>query len=287
MTPRLTVIRPKQRSFLRLTRARARDGWRVFRSKRDGYEIAIAAYQVARVERFGSEDPDEWHALAVGELYEDDAGVHAVVRDFIPNDWADRGPSHVHVSPLAEFRVRELAAGLHRGSTPLGIIHTHPGYTTRYSATDRAEFWRDPHAVSIIVDPTDEPTIAVYRGSEGERLVERTADVSVSRGSDSQPMVTPVTHTRRSRSARQRRTRSRTAAVGLTLAASALAVIFALRVWTRLDRMQGNLFRATAAVHALEARLEAQVHPVPPPSPSTIPQSTESGAMCLDDSSSW
>lgn len=153
-------------------RQRVRDGWRVFRSRETGYQIAIPTYQIRRVEAIGKRERDEWYALVVGELCRDDDGVHAVVRDLIPNEWAERGRAHVHIGAGAEVQVRRLASDLHPDLVPLGNLHTHPRYGTRPSGTDRAEFWSDPHSVSIIVDPSDRPTLGVYRGREGEKLEE-------------------------------------------------------------------------------------------------------------------
>ena len=155
-----------------LSRQVARDGWRIFRSQQTGFEIAIPAHQIARVEAIAKRERNEWYALAVGEVHADEAGVHSVIRDFVPNEWAERGRAHVHMGADAEGRVRELARELHPCLRSVGNLHTHPRYSTRPSGTDREEFWQDAHSVSIIVDPFDSPTIAVYRGAEGEQLLE-------------------------------------------------------------------------------------------------------------------
>ena len=171
MSPRVIIVGDPPRVSER-TRGEARDGWRLFRSLRDGFEVAIPVYQILRIEDIGRRDHDEWHAVAVGEVFRDDHGSHTVIRDFIPNEWADRGRAHVRVAATAEGQVRELAHELHPTLKPVGIIHTHPRFTTNPSGTDRKEFWRDPNSVSIIVDPFDRPTVAVYRGPDGERLEE-------------------------------------------------------------------------------------------------------------------
>ncbi|HET9929575.1 MAG TPA: Mov34/MPN/PAD-1 family protein [Polyangiaceae bacterium] len=173
MTSRVVLVSARQEPPVR-ERGLARDGWRVFRSPNTGFEIALPAYQVSRVEAIAKREHTEWYALAVGELLRDDKGVHAVVRDFVPNDWAERGRAHVRMSATAEAKVRELARELHPNSHQLGNLHTHPHFTTEPSSTDRQEFWSDPNSVSIIVDPFDSPTIAIYRGREGEQLVEVT-----------------------------------------------------------------------------------------------------------------
>jgi len=171
MNPRVVLVQP-QSAVARRDRAVARDGWRIFRSADTGFELAIPRYQVARIEAIAMRESTEWYALAMGELLRDEGGVHAVVRDFVPNDWAERGRAHVRMGANAEAQVRELGRELHPALHPLGNLHTHPHFTTMPSGTDRQEFWSDPNSVSIIVDPFDRPTIAVYRGREGERLIE-------------------------------------------------------------------------------------------------------------------
>lgn len=172
---RHVVVLPSSAGPTERSRAEARDGWRVFRSKRLPYEIAIPAYQISRVEAIATAERDEWHALVVGDLLRDADGNHLVVRDMVPNEWAERGRALVKISAAAEAKVRELARSLHPTLIALGIIHTHPGFTVRPSQPDRDEFWSDPNCVSIIVDPFNTPKLAVYRGPEGERLEEVTS----------------------------------------------------------------------------------------------------------------
>lgn len=198
MTSRIVVV-GTAREMPEGRRGETRDGWRVFRSQETGFELAVPAYQVRRIEEVGKRERNEWYALAVGELRRDESGTHAVIRDFVPNDWAEHGRAHVHMGADAEGRVRELARELHPGLRPLGNVHTHPRYTTKPSGTDRKEFWNDPNSVSIIVDPFDEPSIAVYRGRDGERLMELSA-----RPTDSHvPAALPRTSAAESRARRR------------------------------------------------------------------------------------
>jgi len=190
MTSRVVLVHAEP-ELPRRPRNLARDGWRVFHSAATGFEIAIPAYQVARIEAIAKRERSEWYALAVGELCRDDHGTHAVVRDFVPNDWAERGRAHVHIGAAAEAQVRELARELHPTLHPLGNLHTHQRFTTRPSGTDRQEFWNDPNSVSIILDPFDRPTIAVYRGRDGERLVELADGPAPEPPKPAAPMVQP------------------------------------------------------------------------------------------------
>lgn len=176
-------------------RGEARDGWRVFRSKQLTYEIAIPAYQLARVQAIARMERAEWYALVVGEVMSDPEGTHVVVRDLVPNEWAERGKAFVKIPALAEARVRELARTLHPTLRPIGNIHSHPGYSVNPSRTDCLEFWSDGHCVSIIIDPFGTPNVAVYRGPEGELLeevvggpeVDVPADAAATIGAPSEP----------------------------------------------------------------------------------------------------
>jgi proteasome lid subunit RPN8/RPN11 len=288
MTARLTVRTDDRQSLPRLHRSRARDGWRVFRSPRDEYEIAFPEYQVSRAESIAKHERKEWHALVVGERHEDEDGVHAVARDFVPNDWAERGTAHVHVSAMAECRIRELAARLHPKLVPLGIIHTHPGYSTRPSGTDRAEFWSDPHAISIIVDPTDCPSMAVYRGPEGERLVEHATPLVAEAPElrNELPLTTPAAPMP---VVSQLGAQVRSKARWLSLVASAAALLLILGIRSDMARTHVELRRLAADIMTLESRLDAKPRRTHSPPPTTAPATVPDGpgAICSEDSTSW
>ncbi len=267
--PRVTVF-TKSAGPPRRSRRECRDGWRVFRSEADGYELAIPAYQVARVESIGARDRNEWHALAVGTVHIDDMGTHAVIRDFVPNDWAERGRAFVKVSPSAEAKVRELARELHPGLVPLGIIHTHPGYTTTPSTTDRKEFWSDLVAVSIIVDPSAKPSIAAYRGPSGERLVEMEPPTPAKNNADPCPAVLsdrpkpPLAVGQNHRVA--------------TPKSPALAVALGLALLLTIAGGTGAVaWGQLAAIRQAVARIEARQLTQPPVPPATLAQPVGGG----------
>ncbi len=287
MNKRLTIRDTERGSQQPVSRSLARDGWRIFWSARDGYEIAFSEYQVRRVESLARGDKNEWHALVVGELHEDEEGAHAVVRDFVPNDWAECGPAHVHASAMDEARVRALAARLHPSLVPLGIIHTHPGYGTAASSTDREEFWRDPRAVSVIVDPTDRPTIAVYRGANGERLVERAEPLEERK----RPAATVEKERPKSVDAASTTTQQCGGAAAkargmlLCLVLNAAALLVAVAIRSDVARTEMAVHQVRVGIAALESRIIAQptrtLSRCLPAIPASIPDGPN--AICSDD----
>lgn len=280
MTDHLVAIE-RRNTHTVVPRQVARDGWRVFRSKQTGFELAIPAHQIARVEAIAKRERNEWYALAMGQLYADEAGVHAVVRDFVPNEWAERGRAHVHMGADAEARVRALASELHPGLRPIGNLHTHPRYSTQPSGTDRQEFWRDPRSVSIIVDPFDRPTIAVYRGVEGERMEEVVAISSEAAllERDARPVEpslapTPTPDTAPSAFPERKMEALALATLAATVVAAAMTV-HALFASTELARLSNALATSYQTYCSAQAGAAPSVTPAPPK-----PSSDEAALMC-------
>jgi len=246
-------------------RSEARSGYRVFRSERDGFEVALAERLLLRLVRRGKESaPNEWYGVLMGVRYEDAAGAHAVVHAVVFDHGAVTSPGGFHTTPESEAKVRQVAREQFPDLEILGPVHGHCDAGVRYSVPDleHQATWRSTEAVGAVVDPWSAETVGVYRGPGSEPLVPvcpaigKPVPSAARRRSVCWPPTQPTGRREgpsTERAATPRRARIVRAAIGILGIVSAAALGL---LWDRVLTIE-KLEREQARVRADQARRDA------------------------------
>jgi proteasome lid subunit RPN8/RPN11 len=158
----------------RRLRDAVRPGTIVYRAE-DGFEVFLPEAILARLACWSrSKAPNEWIGIVIAKPFVDDEGDYLFVLGIIPDEQAIAAPTTVRTTLEGEARMQQLAALLFPDGDRYGWAHSHPGYGTTFSGTDRENQtrWTHPNSVGIVVDHTAPrgQELGLYRGPEATRL---------------------------------------------------------------------------------------------------------------------
>lgn len=119
-------------------------------------------------------DPEERLGLLAGRGCEDGAGPFTLVVGAVLAARAVGSRAHVAADIGAMQRARQALLASYPVAEVAGWWHTHPGFGTTFSSTDRETqaTYRAPHLVGLVVDPRIEGAsgFGLYAGPECARL---------------------------------------------------------------------------------------------------------------------
>ena len=158
-----------------ISRYDVRTGYRVFRSRKDGFEASIPVQLIERAFEVSQRAlPNEWIGRLVGKVCRERGLYHVAVFGLAPDVAATVSPGYAETSAMSASATRRLAACLFPDADEVGWIHGHTGCGARFSATDleNQKTWSYSYAIGIVVDPISRVDIGVYRGPNAELLDE-------------------------------------------------------------------------------------------------------------------
>lgn len=119
-------------------------------------------------------EPNERLGLLAGRGCEDSSGPYTLVMGAVPTAGAVGSRAHVAGDVQAMWRTRETLLACYPVAEVVGWWHTHPGYGTHFSGTDRETqaTYRAEHLVGLVVDPRipGERGFGLYVGPRCTRL---------------------------------------------------------------------------------------------------------------------